>query len=252
MARFLILLILLSVSACGTKKLAVSNADTLISYQMNKRIPLEYKQKEKLAKDIDDFLNTHKEDAKAILPAIDEIRVDQPIDAPYSKLESFYKKITQDFTKLIAKYMAILDESQQKEFFESFKADNERALKRDKFSRRKQIEDRVKLVVGSITDEQKKILDQYDAYFEERMIKRHQLRAELFSKFQEIYKSRENREQKFEDAFLAYQSETLGNTRNLEIIKKILPTLNQDQRNGLKDQILEVKEIISLFLTTSY
>lgn len=246
------MLTLLIVSACGSKKLAVSNADTLISYQMNKRIPLEYKQKEKLAKDIDDFLNAHKADAKAILPVIDEIRVDQPVDDPYSKLESFYEKITQDFTKVIAKYMAMLDESQQKEFFESLKTDNESALKRDKFSRRKQIEDRVKLVTGSITDEQKKILDQYDSYFEERMLKRHQLRADLFNKFQEIYKSRENLEQKIEDALLAYQSENLSNSKNLEIIKKIMPTLDQAQKDGLKDQILEVKEIIALFLTTNY
>jgi membrane-bound lytic murein transglycosylase len=252
MTRILILIILITLAACGSKKLAVGNADTLISYQMNKRIPLEYKQKEKLAKDVDEFLNVHKADAKAILPIIDEIRLEQPIDAQYSKIEAFYKKVTQDFTKIIAKYMAMLGETQQKEFFESFKAENERSLKRDKFTRRKQVEDRVKIAVGSITEEQKKILDQYEGYFEERMNKRHQMKQELFTKFQEIYKSRTDLEHKFEQAFLAYQAENMDNAKNLEIIKKIIPTLTHDQKEELKDQIVEVKEIIALFLSTNY
>ena len=252
MRLLLILLALMSLTACASKKLAVSNADTLISYQMNKRLPLEYKQKEKLAKDIDQFLNVHKADAKEILPLIDEIRLEQPVDAQYTKIEDFYKKITKDFTKIIVKYMAMLDESQQKEFFETFKLENERGIQKDKFTRRKHVEDRVKIAVGSITDEQRKILDQYDVYFEERMNKRHEMREQLYQKFQEIYKSRQDLEHKFEQAFLAYQSENLDNAKNLEIIKKIIPTLNHDQKEELKNQVAQVKEIIALFISTNY
>jgi hypothetical protein len=106
-----IFVIMLLGYGCTAKRLAVQNADTLINYQINKRLPLNSDQRDQLNRDVENFLNKEKTVAQEILPVIDEIdlKTSEKVESQYKKLEDFFLRISKDFTVYVAKYLAKLN-----------------------------------------------------------------------------------------------------------------------------------------------
>lgn len=242
---------------CAAKKLVVDNADSLISYQVTKRLPLYSAQKDKLEKDIESFLAKSKPIASEVLPVIDELNLNSVDKLPqqYNKFESFYLKLAQDFAGLMSRHLAILDKKQQKEFFETLDDENRNLLKKEKEDRIDDVEERFENFLGSVNGPQKQLIRDYADYFHLRAKERLDRRISLHKEFREIFKtdaSSESKEKSFQDAFASYQNDSLKNNRNLEILKKIVPTLTKDQKEHFREEAEEVKDVLKYFLTVDY
>lgn len=253
---FLVLLALL-VCSCAGKKMAVENADTLISYQMNKKIPLYSAQKEQLSKDIDKFLNETKPKAQDILPVIDELNLKDPskLEAQYTKVEKFYTDLSKDFSTLISKYLAKLDSKQQKDLFETLDDENREMLKREKEDRIDSIEERFENFLGSINSKQKQLVREYEDYFHARAKMRLDKRVKLHGELKGIYNqdvSESSRYTQIQQAMVEYQQATLQGNKNLEILKKIMPTLSSEQREYFRREAQEVKDVLRYFNSVDY
>ncbi len=253
----LLMLIALFFCGCAAKKLAVENADTLISYQVNKRLPLYSAQEEELSKDIDKFLNETKPKAQEILPVIDELNLSDPtkLDAEYLKIETFYKTLSKDFSDLMAKYLAKLDKKQQKEIFETLDDENREILKREKEDRIDDIESRFETFLGTINSAQKQLVREYADYFHTRSKMRLDKRVELHQSLKSIYSqdvSEDSRNTQMKEAMAKYQSETMAKNKNLEILKKIIPTLSSKQREHFRQEAQEVKDVLRYFISVDY
>lgn len=249
--------IILLTYGCTAQKIAVSNADTLLGHQITKRLPLYSTQKEELGKDIDQFLNQSKPVAQEILPVVDDMKIESPekMEDHYKKLEGFYRKIAKDFSGLMSKYMAKLDHKQQKDFFETVDEENREIIKKDKEERLEEIEERMKTFLGEISSSQKQIITNYGDYFMAQTNKRVERRKELHQRFKYIYAqdvSPETRKDLFKEAFIDYQEQGLSSNKNLEILKKLIPTVTQRQREHFRRKTQEIKEIISYFLQVNY
>ena len=243
--------------SCTAKKLAVENADTLLSHQIQKRLPLYTQQKAELDIDIIKFLNETKPTAQEIIPIVDELRLtsEPKVEEQYAQLEGFYKKIAKNFSVLMSKYMAKLDARQQKDFFRTLANENQDILNKSKKNRFSEIEDRFKLFMGSMSAEQKKILEGYKDYFSERASLRLKNRKNLHQEFKSIYAqdvTSTKKEELFQNAFTGYQDESLNTNKNLEIIKKLLPHITQKQRDHFQVQTQEVKELLKFYIQTDY
>lgn len=257
MPNICLLVILFLLSSCAARKLLVENADTLLTHQVTKRLPLYSKQKEKLNKDIDQFLNKAKPVAQEVLPIIDEIDLESPdkIESQYNKLESFYIGLTEDFTALLSRYMALLDKKQRKEFFETLDDENRELLKTEKEKRLDKIEDRFELFFGSMKNAQKQLLRDYSDYFQARAKERLERRVKLHQKLRTIYDqdlSEEARIRAIKEAFAEYQKNALQGNKNLEMLKKLLPTITTSQREHFRNRVKEVKEMLQYFMMTEY
>lgn len=252
----LFLIALLSYS-CAGKKLAVENADTLISYQVNKRLSLYSAQKDELSKDIDKFLNETKPKAQDILPIIDDLNLKDPskLDANYAKVEGFYIVLARDFSSMISKYLAKLDTKQQKDLFETLDDENREILKKEKEARIDSIEDRFETFLGSINSKQKQLVREYSDYFQERAKARLDRRVKLHEKLKGIYNqdvSESSRRIQIQDAMVEYQDAARVGNKNLEMLKKIIPTLTEPQRQHFRKEAQEVKDILRYFNTVVY
>ena len=255
--RIFILLLFLLLQACTARKLLVENADTLLGHQITKRLPLYSKQKENLNKDIDQFLNKSKPVAQEVLPIIDEIDLQSPekMEGQYNKLESFYIGLTENFTALLSRYMALLDKKQQKEFFETLDDENRELLKMEKEKRLDKIEDRFELFFGSMKNPQKQLLREYSDYFHTRAKERLERRVKLHQELRTIYDqdlSLEARARAIAEAFAIYQKDALQGNKNLEMLKKLLPTISDSQREHFRNRVKEVKEMLTYFINIEY
>lgn len=243
-------------TGCGAKELVVKNADNVISYQITKRIPLYSEQKDVLKKDVDKFLNKTKPKAQDMLPVLDELNVTTPnIDSQYKKLEAFYLDLSGDFSDMLARHMAKLDVKQQKTLFENLDQENREIKRRQSEKNLEKIEERVETILGTITKKQKEILTEYADYFQERKETRLQRRLKFHEELRQIYKGETSQDSKrvaIHDAFKKYQADALVGNKNLEIIKKMEPTLNETQREKLRLHIQEIKELVKYYMSVDY
>lgn len=258
MKIMLLSLLCFLLTSCAAKKFAIDNADTLISHQINKRLPLYSKQKEELSKDIDKFLNDSKPLAQEIIPVVDEIDLkdEAKLEGQYQKLESYFMDISKKFSAMMSGHLAKLDKKQQKDFFETLDDENRQLLKREKGDRIDSIEERFEMFFGSITSQQKQLIVEYSDYFHERARQKLDRRVKLHQEFRQIFSqedlSETGREKMLQDAFVEYQNESLKGNKNLEMLKKLLPTLSKGQREHFRRQTTEVKELLKYFLSVDY
>lgn len=242
--------------SCAAKKMAAQNADVLIQNQIEKKIPLYSAQKATLSKDIDKFLNDQKPFAKEVIPVINSIELDaSKVDSQYDHLNSLYRRLALNFSKLMSKYMAPLDEKQQKDFSKNLKEDNQKIARQKGDEQIEKIEERFERLFGTISDKQKKIFEDEQKYLEERQALRLKRREQLHTKFEEIYKmdlSQDARAKYFLDAFTNYQNTYPDSPKNKEIIKAIIPTLSKEQKEVFEEKTNDLKEIIGFYLETDY
>jgi hypothetical protein len=256
--RILPLFLLLFICvACAARELVIKNADSMLEYQVNKRLPLTTAQKNELQKDVDLFLNTEKKIAKEILPVIDQINLLGPKEASsaYHKMEGFYRKISSDFSGLIAKYMVKLDEKQQVEFFENLKEESKKYGKKSQKERHEDAQERLERFVGDLSDEQKSILKSYDSFFKKQSLKRMERRKDLHERFKEILSGTQlpaEKEKSLQKVYMSHQEVTLRESKTPELIQKFIPTLSKDQREHFREKTMEVKEILRYFIQSSY
>jgi hypothetical protein len=241
---------------CAAKKMAAKNADVMLEYQIEKRLPLYAAQKTQLSKDVNKFLNEQKSFAKEAIPVITSIQLDvNKVDTQYDYLDSLYRKLALNFSKLMSKYMAPLDETQQKEFGEKLEAENQSLTRSRPDDRIDKIYDRFETLFGTISDKQKKIFENEKSYIEERHKIRLSRREKLHDKFMAIYKmdlSNESRAKYFYEAFAEYQNNYPESPKNKELIKSIIPTLTAQQRQVFEDKTNDLKEILNYYLDTHY
>ncbi len=251
----LILTAVLSVS-CAAKKLAAQNADVILVNQMEKRLPLYADQKKALSKDVDKFLNQQKDFAKEVMPIISSVQLDvQKVDSQYDQLNTLYQRLSVNFSKLMSKYMALLDEKQQKGFSANLNDENSKLTEQKNNDRLEKIYDKFESLFGSITQKQKKIFKAQKNYLAERATLRNKRREQLHAKFKEIYKmelSPEARTTYFIDAFTDYQNSYPDSPKNKEIIKSIIPTLSGSQKEVFIEKTNDLKEIIGHYVDTVY
>ncbi len=232
-------------------------ADTYIETQVEKRLPLYDSQEEALSKDIDKFLNDHKERVRSIIPIFDKVSLENPatLDEQYPKLAAAYLEIATDFSQIIAKHMSVFDKKQTKEFLKKMREENNEVFLRDKEDRKEKTEERVEKLLGSLTKEQKKILKDNAKNFDDQVVARSERRSKLHTNLKNILEqevSSGSKEKMILETFIAYQKEALANTKNLEIAKVFLPTLLPEQKKHLRTRMAELEEIVSYFLETAY
>lgn len=256
MNLFILILSAGMITGCAAKKLAVSNADTLIEHQIEKRLPLYDAQETALSKDVDKFLNEQKSFAREVIPLVTDIELNVSlVDTQYDKLKSLYNQLALNFAKLMSKYMALLDEKQQKEFSRKLKEENHKLARMDTEELIEKHHDRMELLFGSISDEQKKIIKSYKDTFWERHKIRSERRNSLHQRFDEISKielSQEGKEKALYEAFEQYQFSYPDNEKNKEIIKKLVPTLSLTQKEVFEERTKDMQEIIRYYLEANY
>lgn len=254
--KYLLLMMMILMMGCTGKKLIVNNADSLISYQITKRIPLYSEQKKSLDKDIDLFLNDHKKSAKALAPILDDIHAPHTdIDKTYGTLVERYREMANDFSKLLSRYMAVLDPKQQKDMFYTLDKENKKLSSKTSKERMNEITERFVKFFGSITAEQKAIFNTYSNYYIENMSNHLKRRENLHQNFREIYgmdSSLETRINQFYSAFMKYQDDLLAPNKTLEITKKITSSLTPPQKDIMKKKTEEIKEILNYYMQAEF
>lgn len=257
MLRMIIMALMLTLVACAGKSLVVRNADTLLEYQVEKRIPLYSAQKKALDKDIKKFLNENRQEAQELLPVVDELSLDESkkLEGQYRKLAALYERISAGFTKLLAPYLSALDQKQQREFFQTIEEENRLLASRDPEERKHKYRERFKTFFGSITEPQRQLMTDLQPDFEESNRKRLAHRKVLLTKFHEIFDndlSANARKQEIQDAFASYHQTAHDHERNISLLKRLLPTLTNNQKEFFRKRMAEVKEIIKLYLDADY
>ncbi len=246
------------ISACGAKKVAVKYADSFIETQVEKRLPLYDSQEAALSKDIDKFLNEHKDRVKAIVPILEKIDFNRAasLDEQYPKFAEAYLEIASDFSRILSKYMATFDKKQQKEFLKKLREENNDIFIKDREERRDKIASKTRSFLGGeLTKAQAEILQENGKTFDEQVVVRVERRSKLHTDFKTILAqeiSTEAKEKLIYEAFVAYQKEALANTKNLTIAKAFIPTLTPDQKKALKQHLMDIQEIIGYFIETAY
>jgi len=245
-----IFLVLTLISSCAAKKLAIKNADTLIEYQLEKRLPLYSKQEDDLSKDVDKLLQQLKPRARELLTHADKLAPND-FESQYVELNHLFKKVSIQFSHLLSKYMAILDQKQEKEFLDNLKNENLELIIKGP----KDFTDRFQVFFGDPNSKQEELYKEYRPYFKLRFEEKVLRRKKLREKFMVIYHEENDparRQRKFIDAFTDFQMGPYKNEKAQEILQKLIPTLSNEQKDHFKKAVAEFKDLINLFIRTEY
>lgn len=258
MKTIVFLMLLLLGHGCALKKFAIDHADNLITHQVTKRLPLKTEQEQQLDRDVDLFLNDSKPMAREILKILKELSFETPekLEDQYSQLEKDYLRIATDFSAMISRPMARLDKDQQKAFFKKLKEDQQRVEKQQNDDEReKRFQERFNFFLGSMNSSQEKLLVEYNDYFKERSRLRLSRRKDLRESLKTIFEKEttsEEKEKLITEAFKHYQKESLTGNKNLEMIKKLIPTLSSKQIDHFKQKKKEIQELLEYFIKKIY
>jgi hypothetical protein len=249
-------LFMFCLSGCGAKSILVKNADSLLEYQVEKRLPLYSDQKKVLSKDVKNFLKEQKSAVQVLLPVIDELSLEPEIvEKAYKELLSTYDKVTLKFSAMVSKHLAILDSKQQKDFFENLKNENRSLSKKSPSDLLDMSYERFEKLFGSINDKQKQLLSGYESYIVDNHNRKLKRRKDLESQFEKIFAqelSAGSRENLLVDALNAFHKDAHDHEKNLLIIKKLIPEISPAQIETFRKRVAEVKEIIQLYLDANY
>jgi hypothetical protein len=255
--KIVLCLCLAVLSACGPKQIAVKYADTYIESQIEKRLPLYDSQEEVLSKDIDKFLNEHKEKASQIIPILKKVDLDSPasLDEQYPEFQKAYLEIASNFSQILARHMSVFDKKQQRDFLKKMREENNDMFTKSRKERLEKVESRVRSLLGTVTDDQKKILEENRKVLDDQIVSRSERRSKLHKNFKAILEqeiSNETKEKMIHEAFIAYQKESFADTRSIEITKKFMPTLKPVQKENVRIRLGELQEILNYFVETGY
>jgi len=253
----LLIMVILSGFGCAAKKMAIDNADTLITYQVAKDLPLSSSQKNALGKRVEAFLNDSKPLANKILETLIKLEPGNPETyAPaYQELEKEYLVLAQDFSKVLSHSMAAFDKNQQEEYFEIQKKKTSKIKQKNAKERITKSKERLEHFIGKINEEQKNLIVTYNEYFEDRAQKRIVRRGELQDKFKEIFAqdvTQAEKEKLIQEAFVTYQKESMVGNKNLEMLKLLQPTLSEEQIKHLNGKKEEIIDLLKYFIKKEY
>lgn len=250
-------LLMALLTSCGFKKVAVKNADSIISHQVTKKIPLNSEQKRELDKDIDKLLNDSKPAAEAIIPLIGllDFSGTEKLESQYKELEAIYISIAAEASVILARHIAKLDSKQQRNFLEKLKKDNDEIKERLKKKSMKKVEFWMKSMLGTINEKQVALMKEYEDYFHERNQLRLERRIRLADKFKEIFAGNppvQEKEKAIKEAFDKYQADSLEGNKNLEMLKKLVPTISDEQKKHFMKHMENLQELLKYYLTVEY
>ncbi len=241
---------------CILKKMAVSNADIGIESQIEKRLPLYSVQKDKLSLDTDKFLNGSKPNLLSALPLIQSLELkEDKVEAQLEALKGSYVVIATDYLKLLTKYMAQLDEKQQKKFWEKFDETTSDYKKRSLDQQQEKLEDRFEMFFDEVTPAQLKLLKTHAQYqifnHAESLTARRALRDRLVTIFSQSI-SPDEKSALMTQTYLDYQNDLLDNEKTMLLLKSIMPTLDEDQKKHFKKISKEIEELIGYFIAKKF
>jgi len=257
MKGVLLSLFILFLSGCGMKKFAVEHADFFIYHETSKRLPVSSSQKKEFYGHIKTFLNESKTLALELLSILDNVQLKEEanLEKNYERLELLYLRVIKDFTKIIVKQTLQLDAKQQIIFLEKIKDDNKKILSKTKDEKIKSVEKKLKNMIGSLQENQTKIISEFSDYFLERDEKRAQRRMILYQNLKEIFAENsppDLKKERIQKCFEEFQSQMLTGNRNLELIKKLSQTLTEKQMTHFTHSLEEIKEILLLYHKAQY
>ncbi|MGE3611043.1 MAG: hypothetical protein AB7I27_15740 [Bacteriovoracaceae bacterium] len=244
--------------SCNTDRVVVSNADKILEYQILKRVPLYSEQKIALSKDIDVYLNHTRPIANQVIPILDELKENNnyaQIEFQYHRLEHFYKDLAISFSALISKYLARLDKKQQKEFIENLEYENSRQSRKNAKDHLHEAEERFIKFFGPIHEKQKIILISFQDHFNQRALEKLNKKEKITNHIKEIYAeelSVWSTQRAIYEEFKNFQNHQLSTKKNLEIIKRIYPTLSEVQKEYFRMRIQELKGLLNYFIQADF
>lgn len=258
MRMMIMALSLLLFQACAAKKLAVEHADTFIESSVEKRLPLYSAQKKELSKEVDEFLEKHKETGRKLIPLVDQINLDDPskLDSLYNEFVTYYQKIATGFSQILAKHLSELDATQQKKMFEKLSSENKDLERKSPEQRAEGMESKAEQLIGTLTSGQHKFFKDHAGYFHEKAMAKLERRRALQAKLKEVLTqdiSATSKREQIQEAFDKYQVASIESSKtNLPLIKTFMQTLNPRQKEAFRGRTQDLKEMIGYYLEAAY
>jgi hypothetical protein len=166
-------------------------------------------------------------------------------------MEATYKKVAIDFSSILSKYLAQLNNKQQNEYKNLFTKDQDKMRSLSEDERIEKAFDRFELFFGSLTESQNSFFK--DNEFRNKYLNYLKRRNDLQDQIKLIFKEEpKDREKLFLQAFHNYIHQYPDSERNKEFIKKILGSLSSDQKKHFQNKKNDFKEILNDFIQTDY
>lgn len=254
----LLLILVFALSSCGFQNFFIRNIDYFISSKITGKLHLYSKQEDQLDKDITVFLNQQKEQAKNLVTIVNDTDIANPITRNLIEIRKYYYLIAKDLSKIISKNMEQLDEKQISEFLNNIRKENQ-DLENEiaEFDLKKSYKF-LNNFIGSLTDEQRKLAEEYRDYLKMRQVERHKKRIAAYAKIAEIYQSKQNIQLQFNQLFDSLndpekaKAPSSNDQKIYELVDKIRLSLNEKQKKHFNDKKKEVLEMLKYFISYQY
>lgn len=251
--------ITLSFNACGFKSLVIPHVDWIITRNLSAQMALNSDQKNELRKDITKLLEDRKPQATRINQYLKSINVNNiQVDQFYGNAKEEYKDLLKAFLPIYSKHLANLNEGQLTEFEKSYKEKNKEIKEQLADYDDEKLFSRFENNIGSLTDEQEKLLKAEISNFKKVQENRLERRIQYQKSVLEILKKKITAKEKQKEIYkLSWDYNTQrrdAETQNKNVVttQKVFSSLNKDQKEELQSNINNYSEWISYFISENY
>lgn len=252
------IILLITLSGCGFQNFFIRNIDYYISSKITGKLHLYSKQEDQLDKDITVFLNQQKEHAKQLITIVTDTDITNSITRNLIEVRKYYYLIARDLSRIISKNMEQLDQNQITEFLNNIRKENQ-DLENEiaEFDLQKSYKF-LNNFIGSLTDEQRKLVEEYRDYLKMRQVERHKKRIATYAKIAEIYQSKQNIQLQFNQLFDSLNDPEKAKTPSLndqkiyELVDKVRLSLTDKQKKYFNEKKQEVLEMLKYFISYKY
>lgn len=255
--KYLLLLAFVLLSGCAFQKLAVGQLDTLIEMQTAGRLDLYRSQKKELGLDIDNFLSRHKpraDELKKLIAQLDPARPEQ-FPALWKELSEHYRQVANDYSAVLAKYLAQLDVEQRAEFLNKLSNEN-RQMREKKLEHGEKWLERLEHFFGMVSGAQRQLLRDNSELLKRRWEARLERRLKLQHRLGHIMNGpafNAEKERQIAGAFSDYQQTSFeGQGDVVQLLQGLCKGLSDEQLRTWRERQSELIELVTVFQQTDY
>lgn len=255
-------LLSLLMTSCSVATLVIGKLDYFITKEISTTLDLYYRQNEQLEKDVEKWLNHLQPVAEQFLTKFKtyqrKVKADDinkvMIEKEAKDIITLYKQVVRSIAPILGKYMATLNEAQQKHLFKKIEEKTKDFAERVEKKKIKHSYERYQNYFGKLTNEQKQLFKDKKEYFFSNRQERLDLRYDFAEKLRKAF-----RQKKDADAFSKLIEDYLTSglkSKNIQvhtsILFKFLQGLTSSQKEKFDEKMDLFIKVTQKFLETTY
>ncbi|WP_163831097.1 hypothetical protein [Spartinivicinus ruber] len=251
--KVIVTITIVLLASCSLQSFFIRNLPSLFADRIADTLSLNASQEEALSQDIEKMLTREKHRVVKLKTYLNEIKVKEfEAGQVHQFIAENYLELAKQVNVLLAKYMLLLDESQKLEMYANFAEENNEIKERIEDYDIDNVYDKFTFFVGSLTDEQKLMINNkvttFKGLLEERLTRRIQTQSALMKILNNTETDKQTSIIELLNQKISFYPPNKSRTLVILLINNFMETINNKQMNSIEKRRKKITDWLNAYL----